>query len=107
MKIPNGLSFQIEVSSIDLNNVIIPVSKINNFSLSYYTGTVPFIASRINNIFSHCELKGDVIVVTIDAPFDEKGVVKCKMEIEINDFILPLQPFKFNCPEQKTDIEII
>jgi len=107
MKIPNGLSFQIKISIIDLLNLPISLSKIGDFIFSYYTTGAFFNASCINEIYTNCEVVGEEIVVTIDQPFDGKGVVKCRMEINVNDPLLPTQPFTFNCPEQRTEIEVI
>lgn len=107
MKIPNGLSFQIKVSIIDLLNLPVSLSKIGDFTFSYYTIGASFIASHISGILTNCEIIGEEIVVTIDEPFSDKGVVKCRMEINVNDPLLPTQPFTFNCPEQRTEIEII
>lgn len=107
MKIPNGLSFQIKVSIIDLLNLPVSLSKIGDFIFSYYTTGVFFSATRIDGIYTNCEIVGEEIVVTIDQPFSGKGVVKCRMKLDVNDPLLPTQPFTFNCPEQRTEIEII
>ena len=107
-QIPDKLKFQVKVSFIDLGNKPIPISKVSDFILKYYTdpGTV-FTASREGSILTNCVILKDEIIVTINHEFVTKGVVKCRMEIHSLDSVLPEDPFIFHCPEQRTDIEII
>ena len=106
-QVKDGLGFQLRVTAIDLGNRSIPISKFGDFQFKYYTDSTVVIAYRIGSTYSNCVLEGEVIVVTINQALLTTGVVKCRMEININDSVLPSQPFLFRCPEQKTDIEII
>jgi len=108
MKIESGLAFQIKVSMIDLIGRSIAISKVLGFTLKYYVdpGEV-FTASKSGSTLVNCIIEKDQVIVTINYAFTNKGVLKSRMEIIVNDLILPEEPFTFNCPEQKTEVEII
>lgn len=108
--IKENLSFQIEVSFLDLSNREIPISKLGDFLFKYYVNKslAIFEASRTGNSYYNCELKNNKIIVIIENfSFIETGRLKCQMEYFINDPTLPTNPFKFYCPEQLLDINIV
>ena len=109
MDIKAGLSFQIEVSFLDLGNKEIPLYKLGDFHLYYYIDNQIsyFEASRVGTNYLHCEAVGNKIVATVTHDFIIKGRLKCQMEYYINDDVLPTSPFKFYCPEQLLDIWIV
>ena len=110
MDIKAGLSFQIEVSFLDLGNREIPVSKIGDFLFQYYTdsSSAVFEAKRVEDVLTNCTISNGRIIVTVsNFSFVQKGRLKCKMEYWVNDSVLPTSPFKFYCPEQLLDIYIV
>ena len=109
MKIPKGLQFQIKISLIDLGSKIVPISKIGDFTLKYYIDDPEdyFVAYRQGVTMVNCEIIKDEIIVTHNYTYQNVGPLKCRMEFDLIDEVLPEEPFTFNCPEQRTEIEII
>lgn len=108
--IKENLSFQMEVSFLDLGNREIPISKLGDFRLKYYVNKnlAVFEASKVGNNYSYCEAKDGKIIVTIESfSFIETGRLKCQMEYFVYDSVLPTNPFKFYCPEQLLDVNIV
>ena len=108
--IKENLSFQMEISFLDLGNRLIPISKIGDFSLQYYIDSNEYIfeAKRVDETFTHCLISDGKIIVTFEnVSFVVKGRLKCKMEYFVYDSVLPTNPFKFYCPEQLLDVNIV
>lgn len=110
MDLVDGLSFQIKVSFLDIGNRLIPLSKIGDFTFKYYTDSsvAIFVAMKSGSTYTHCAVVNEELVITINGfTFGTKGLLKCQMEYNIHDSILPTNPFKFYCPEQLTGHNII